>query len=337
MTKKLLVLVAALTCVATVATAQSQSKKKVAVYITGEGNAGTKKVIGAKLVSAITQTDEYAAVERTSDFLRELNKEQEYQRSGNVDDNQIAQLGKQFGVAFVCVADVSEVFGSTFIAARMINVNTGLITATAEKDKEINGMEDLVEVSEVVAAQLVGGGSSRSGSRSSGAGLQEGFKVAANAIGKPAADGVSGTITGTGGNYYRVRSMGGVWWMIQNADKPVSSYCTHASIDRGPFGHFYSSNCAFTACPPGWELPTDNDLSVLSSWLTANNKWGDWNFGPSLAGHGHNGNYNSSQGNTGFWWSSSGKYWYVTNGETKATFRDNNSAFSFTVRCVKKK
>lgn len=135
--------------------ANAQSKQKVAVYVTGDADNGTKKVIGAKLVSAITQDDAYAAVERTADFLTELNKEHSYQQSGAVDDRQLVRLGQQFGVAFVCVADVSMVYGSTFIAARMINVSTGLIIATADRDKEVNGMADLTELSEAVSAALL--------------------------------------------------------------------------------------------------------------------------------------------------------------------------------------
>lgn len=132
-----------------------QSKQKVAVYVTGDADAGHKKVIGAKMVTAITKDDGYAAVERTADFLNELDKEHIYQRTGAVDDEQIAKLGKQFGVNFVCVADVSKVFESVFISARLINVETALIVATADRDKEIKGMSDLVEISENVANGLI--------------------------------------------------------------------------------------------------------------------------------------------------------------------------------------
>src|SRR5574344_1080667 len=91
------------------ATASAQNKQKVAVYVTGDADNGTKKVVGAKLVSAITKDDNYMAVERTADFLAELSKEQGYQQSGAVADNQIVTLGKQFGVRFVCVADITSV------------------------------------------------------------------------------------------------------------------------------------------------------------------------------------------------------------------------------------
>ena len=45
------------------------SKKKVAVYVTGEIENSYKKVVGSKMVSCITKSDIFIAVERTSDFL----------------------------------------------------------------------------------------------------------------------------------------------------------------------------------------------------------------------------------------------------------------------------
>ena len=103
-------------------------KKKVAVYMTGSNiDQSYKKVIGAKIVSAVTQSGEYAAVERTAEFLAALSAESDYQTSGEVRDSQIARLGQKFGVKYVIVADISELFDELFISSRLINVETGLV------------------------------------------------------------------------------------------------------------------------------------------------------------------------------------------------------------------
>ena len=132
-------------------------KKKVAVYMTGNDvDESYKKIIGAKFVSTITATDEYAAVERTADFLAALSSEQDYQASGEVRDNQIARIGQRFGVRYVVVADVTELFDELFIASRMINVETGLV----EKAFEANGpygdnMSQLIDIATKVANGLM--------------------------------------------------------------------------------------------------------------------------------------------------------------------------------------
>lgn len=133
----------------------AQNSKKIAVYVTGEAEAGYKKVIGSKIVTFITKSDEYSAVERTSDFLSELAKEQEYQMSGAVIDNQIVKLGQQFGVRYVLVADVSEIFESIFISARMIDVQTGQITNSAETDAKVESLDALTILTEKVIIRLL--------------------------------------------------------------------------------------------------------------------------------------------------------------------------------------
>jgi len=135
----------------------AQAPRKVAVYVTGDVEDSYKKVIGSKLVSGITQSGEYAAVERTNEFLSALTQEQDYQMSGAVNDQQIVKLGAQFGVRYVLVADVTEIFESTFISARMIDVQTGLITHSVEVDMELYSAKDLIKITEAVIYKIFGG------------------------------------------------------------------------------------------------------------------------------------------------------------------------------------
>ena len=138
--------------------AQDAPKKKVAVYITGKDvNESHKKVIGSKLVSAITESGKYAAVERTADFLAALAAENDYQTSGEVRDSQIAALGQKFGVKFVAVADVSEVFDEYFVAARLINVETGMVERAYDTNSPTESMNQLVDLSKNVATGLFAG------------------------------------------------------------------------------------------------------------------------------------------------------------------------------------
>ena len=103
------------------------AQQKVAVYVTGSKEEGVNEFMGAYLVNAIVNNSKYLAVERTSDFLRELAKEQSYQRTGAVDDTQISKLGKQFGVNLVCVANIAKISDKEFVSARLINVETATV------------------------------------------------------------------------------------------------------------------------------------------------------------------------------------------------------------------
>lgn len=139
-----------------VSSSQEVVKKKVAVYMTGSDiEESYKKVIGAKLVSAITQSGEYAAVERTADFLAALSAETDYQTSGEVRDSQIASLGQKFGVKYVIVADVSELFEELFISSRLINVETGLVEESYDANGPAESMSQLINLSKQVADGLI--------------------------------------------------------------------------------------------------------------------------------------------------------------------------------------
>lgn len=153
---KRIIVVLSLLCMTMVSIAQSVShQKKVAVYVTGT-QTGVTKILGDQLVSAFSKSSEYVAIERTNSFLAELSKEQYYQHSGAVDDKEISRLGKQFGVQYVCVADISEAFGKKYVSARLINVENAAVIGTANEYSDLNSMEELMRVSTVLKGQLLG-------------------------------------------------------------------------------------------------------------------------------------------------------------------------------------
>lgn len=129
--------------------------KKVAVYIVKNDAAkNIGRVLGDKLVAGFTSSGRYVAIERTNGFLAQLGKEQKYQRTGAVDDNDISRLGKQFGVQYVCVADVSDVFGEKFISARLIDVETAEIVNSHDAGGAISRMDDCVRIANEISSNL---------------------------------------------------------------------------------------------------------------------------------------------------------------------------------------
>lgn len=136
----------------------AMAQQKVAVYVTSNSNEvdeAAKQIIGTELVSAIIKTNQYDAVERTADFLSQISTEQGYQRSGNVDDNQISALGKQFGVDYVCVANLVVYSGNTYyIQARLIDVETATVHSVARETSSLNDIDEMILASSRVASKL---------------------------------------------------------------------------------------------------------------------------------------------------------------------------------------
>lgn len=128
-------------------------QKKVAVYVTGE-QSGISTVLGDQLVAAFAKSGKYSAIERTESFLAELNKEQNYQHSGAVNDSQIARLGVQFGVNYVCVAKMADAFDEKYITARLIDVETAEVINTYNVSGKMNDMSTCVRMASEIATHL---------------------------------------------------------------------------------------------------------------------------------------------------------------------------------------
>lgn len=129
------------------------AQQKVAVYVTGQ-ETGINKVLGDQLVAAFAKSGKYMAIERTASFLAEMKREQNYQTTGAVDDNELSRLGKQFGVQLVCVADVSDVFRQKYVSARLIDVETAEVVNTANMSSPMSSMEELLNVTDYIANEL---------------------------------------------------------------------------------------------------------------------------------------------------------------------------------------
>ena len=131
------------------------AQKTVAVYVTAtEGvSQETKRVLGSELVSAITQTADYVAIERTADFMAQVKKEQ-----GNyeIDDAALYDLGRKFGASNVCVADVTKFGDEYYIVARLLDIKTSKVWKTAKKYSTLKSLRELVETSEALANDLFG-------------------------------------------------------------------------------------------------------------------------------------------------------------------------------------
>jgi hypothetical protein len=164
--KKILVLFLSLCAV----TAQGQSGKpvkkaeapkplKVAVYVTGEDTIKLSGFAGDYLVDAIVRSGKYTAIERTYDFLKELSNEQEYQRTGSVDDEQISKLGKQFGVSLVCVVKVGSMDSGYYLSARLIDVETATVVKSAKP--QTFTVDSLPDACEEITKQLFGSAMAR--------------------------------------------------------------------------------------------------------------------------------------------------------------------------------
>jgi len=139
------------------AVAAAQGLPRIAVYVTGNVGEDEKKALGTRMLASLVNSGRYKGIERSKSFLAEIEKEQVKQRSGEIDDSQISALGKQFGVKFVCIADITSVLGAFQISARIVDVETAEVAFIGESYSALKNVIDLVSVCDQVVKNMFGG------------------------------------------------------------------------------------------------------------------------------------------------------------------------------------
>ena len=118
-----------------IAPSQAQNQKlKLAVYATGNVDALFKNIAQNNASTELVGSGRYQMIERSTEFLSMIAKEHDYTRTGSVDDNQIAELGKQYGAQCICVVDITHIETYLYVAVRMVDVVSG--TAHRAGDSE---------------------------------------------------------------------------------------------------------------------------------------------------------------------------------------------------------
>jgi len=129
------------------------------------------------------------------------------------------------------------------------------------------------------------------------------------------------------GKVYYTTEIGGDVWMAENlnfsAHVEGDSWCYNNTPDNcAEYGRLYTWNAAMTACPVGWNLPTNDDWSNLvfsaggsvagTKLKSSSSGWSDWggtdDFDFSALPGGRRltaGSFNGI-GSNGYWWSATG-------------------------------
>jgi hypothetical protein len=153
---KKLSLCLALFCMAVPSFAQvGGSAPKVAVYVAG-GALETGELLRTLVLERLVNSGKYSAVERSEEFLKQLQNEHYKQRSGDVDDAQISRLGKQAGVNFVCVVAATPGLGEYLLSARIIDVETAMVVRIGSTSSPLKNMDDMKNAANEIVGKILG-------------------------------------------------------------------------------------------------------------------------------------------------------------------------------------
>jgi len=148
---------------ATVQSAKAANMPKMAVYVTGDGGSRGRlwgrdqkqsALYSYTLEALFTRSRNlgtFKVIERADAFTRQIDREQGTQRSGHIADDQIARLGKQYGIERILVASIEQAMGNYNISARIINIET----ASVEKASQIAVIDSNLKGLETIPVRMV--------------------------------------------------------------------------------------------------------------------------------------------------------------------------------------
>lgn len=143
-----------LTCVAF--SFEAFAVKKVAVYAEGDISSSTKSVVCSSVLSRLSGNSDYRAYERNSTFVNALDKEQDYQTSGEVPEKEIRAVGQRMGVDCIIVVNtVISTDDQCHMSARLIDLATGEIMKTVNLKREYTGSEVVSSMANNIAYRLI--------------------------------------------------------------------------------------------------------------------------------------------------------------------------------------
>lgn len=147
----------------------AQEKQKIALLepLVGEGSTSVtgmeKAMVRGELRKAMVNFAGFEAITRTD--IDQMMKEQNFQRTGMVSDDQIKKLGEMSGADYICVSTLTKSNTEFYLEAYLIHLESGTVSNPAAQYGELTDgkVANMLPVCQTLAQELLGKNVSRSG------------------------------------------------------------------------------------------------------------------------------------------------------------------------------
>jgi len=129
-------------------------RPKLAVYVFGAEEPAINKAMVSRLITALSNSGRYQTAQKYREFFEHATEEQQKNGAASMKTEQIKVLGEQFGAEYICVAEITTVFGERQVSAHIFNVETAEITATGVADVSLKTPADLSVASEQIVETM---------------------------------------------------------------------------------------------------------------------------------------------------------------------------------------
>lgn len=139
-----------------IAAFMASAQKTVSVFVEGNLDKLQEQIVNSAFMSRLSSSNGYSVFERSETFINAVNREHDYEVSGEVPKEQIRKIANKYGVDFVIAVSVMSDGETIYMSARLINVVSGRVDKTISLDRDGYDNKTLKNLSNNVAYRLLG-------------------------------------------------------------------------------------------------------------------------------------------------------------------------------------
>jgi len=131
--------------------------RRVVVYVVGGISNDERTSIGSYMISSLINSGACISHENFAEFIAAVIGEEQSKRQYLLDEKRICEIGRHFGIRYVCMVTVTPSSGGVYtVAARMLNTETERAKLRGEASGPMRTVDDCWEISNTVVKNLLG-------------------------------------------------------------------------------------------------------------------------------------------------------------------------------------
>lgn len=132
----------------------SAAKLTMAVNVFGSVTPEARNLVESAFLQRLSGNKSFVVFERNNAFINRLNREIDFQTSGNVPVSEIRAIGARMGVDYVTLVNIDVVCDEVVMTARIVNLETGQIIKTVTDSRQMEDLSTFKGMANTIAYRL---------------------------------------------------------------------------------------------------------------------------------------------------------------------------------------
>ena len=132
----------------------ASGKTTMAVTVFGSVSPAARNLVESAFLQRLSGNRQFVVFERNKTFLNKLNREIDFQTSGDVPVSEIRAIGARMGVDYVTLVNIEEICDEVVMTARIVNLETGQIIKTVTDSRQLEDLDTFKGMASTIAYRL---------------------------------------------------------------------------------------------------------------------------------------------------------------------------------------